>query len=412
MPSLDTYKRMKGNASAIGQVHKNQSDQVMEMTWYTDLATRTCYLYDYWHDDFKDQLRDLRPEIDKKKIPISLKYLANSSQTYDKDYVTYHIQMKPSQECNVPYYDEYFGKRYNGIFPLGLFVDIPDNKGKYNRWLVVNTANYYDAQFSTYEILPCDMVFNWIWKGQKIKMAGVLRSQNSYNSGIWEDYKFSSVEDQQKFVVSLNSLSEKLFYNQRMIIDTKVDVLSGSEPRAWKISKVNRISPSSLARITLAQDYFDQHRDYIEYEDETNPSTIIGMWADYWKENIIPNDLDTIPSPIIHSIITYSGVKPEVKVNGSFKKFTVTFYDDEENENEIPLINGKWEFKLGNDDASSLVEVEDKTIDPTLSDNQIKVKFIGSDEWINKNLDVWYVTDTINGSKVIKSHVTVNVIGL
>lgn len=412
MPSLDTYKRMKGNANRIGEIHKLQSDMVMEATWDTDIATKTCYLYDYWHDNFKDQLRDLHPEIDKNKIPISLKYLANSSQTYDKDYITYHIQMKPSQECNVPYYDEYFGKRYNGIFPLGLFVDIPDNKDKYNRWLVVNTANYYDAQFSTYEILPCDMVFNWIWKGQKIKMAGVLRSQNSYNSGIWEDYRFSSVEDQQKFIVSLNSLSEKLFYNQRMIIDTKVDVLSGSEPRAWKISKVNRISPSSLTRITLAQDHFDQHKDYIEYEDESDPSTIIGMWADYWIDNILPNDPNDIPSPTIHSFIAYSGVKPELKVNGSYKKFTVTFYDDEENKNKIPLIPGKWEFKIGNNDASDLIDYKDSTQDPNLSSNQIKVKFIGTDEWINNNLDIWYITNPDNKGKVVKSRVVTNIVGL
>ena len=189
MPSLDTYKRLHSGVNRIGELHKQQADNIMEMTWDNDLSTKTCYLYDYWHDDYKDQLRDLRPEIDKNKIPISIKYLANSSQTYDKDTITYHLQMRPSQERNIPYYEEFFEKRYNAIFPLGLFIDIPDNKGKYNRWLIVNTANYYDVQFSTYEILPCDHVFNWIWKGQKIKMAGVLRSQNSYNSGIWTDYK-------------------------------------------------------------------------------------------------------------------------------------------------------------------------------------------------------------------------------
>lgn len=198
MPSLDTYnKRYKTNLginkNTIGQMHKKQSDIIMEGSWDRDIASKICYLYDYWHDEYRDQLKNLNPEKDKNKIPISLKYLANSSQTYDKDYVTYHIQMKPSQECNVPYYKEFFEQRFNGIFPLGLYIDIPNNKDKYDRWLVVNTANYYDAQFSTYEILPCDYVFNWVWKGQKIKMAGVLRSQNSYNSGIWQDYRITSV---------------------------------------------------------------------------------------------------------------------------------------------------------------------------------------------------------------------------
>ena len=45
----------------------------------------------------------------------------------------------------------------------------------------------------------------------------------------------------------MNKDTETLFYNHRMIIDTKVD----SEPRAWLISKVNRISPNGICRVTL-----------------------------------------------------------------------------------------------------------------------------------------------------------------
>jgi len=41
--------------------------------------------------------------------------------------------------------------------------------------------------------------------------------------------------------------TETLFYNHRMIIDAKVE----TEPRAWLISKINRISPNGICRITL-----------------------------------------------------------------------------------------------------------------------------------------------------------------
>jgi hypothetical protein len=47
--------------------------------------------------------------------------------------------------------------------------------------------------------------------------------------------------------------TETLFYNIRMIIDAKVE----TEPRAWLISKVNRISPNGICRVTLTQDNFD-----------------------------------------------------------------------------------------------------------------------------------------------------------
>jgi len=41
-----------------------------------------------------------------------------------------------------------------------------------------------------------------------------------------------------------------------MIIDSNLYNVD-SEPRAWLISKVNRISPDGIVRVTLAQDLFD-----------------------------------------------------------------------------------------------------------------------------------------------------------
>ena len=94
-------------------------------------------------------------------------------------------------------------------------------------------------------------------------------------------YKIQSVEDQQKLAVPMTRDTETLFYNVRMLVDTKVD-----NPRAWLISKVNRISPNGICRITLAQDIFDQHTDYIEKDKNGD---IIGMWANYYKSNIYKN---------------------------------------------------------------------------------------------------------------------------
>ena len=56
MPSLQTARRVanaKNNeAKTIGQIYKEQSDWAMEQTFENDIATRTCYIYDYFHDDF------------------------------------------------------------------------------------------------------------------------------------------------------------------------------------------------------------------------------------------------------------------------------------------------------------------------------------------------------------------------
>lgn len=379
MPSLNLYKKMMG-APTVGRVLKNQSDMVMEATWDNDVSTHTCYLYDYWHDDHKTQLKNIHPEDDPNKVAISLKVRNSSQQTYAKDVVTHHIQMKPSQEINVDYYQDFFGDRYSAEFPVGMYLDIPDEKGIYRRWLVVGLANFFVNQFPTYEILPCDYVFNWIYNGQKIKMAGVLRSQSSYNQGTWLDYKVETIEDQQKFILPLNSLSEKIYYNQRFIIDTKVDIFNGAEPRAWRITKVNRINANGTGLFTCAQDQFVQHKDFIEYEDINNPSTLIGMWADYYSSSTEPVDSEQPLQKVSSVKITYSG-KAEIKVGGSFKTFNLNFSDGVE-------LSGVWKFEVNGEDISHLVTI--KTVDST----QIKVRFDGDEDYMGKTMIVSYVTET------------------
>lgn len=54
----------------------------------------------------------------------------------------------------------------------------------------------------------------------------------------------------------MNKDTETLWYNTRMLIDSKI-YSNDSEPRAWLISKVNRISPNGVCRVTLTQDTFD-----------------------------------------------------------------------------------------------------------------------------------------------------------
>lgn len=97
MPSFETFKKVNGGKT-IGQNHKAESDMIMEATWEHDIGQRVAYFYDYSHDNYPTQLNDLHPEKDKNKIPISIKYLANSSQTLSKDAVSYHLQLRPSQD--------------------------------------------------------------------------------------------------------------------------------------------------------------------------------------------------------------------------------------------------------------------------------------------------------------------------
>jgi len=381
MPSISEYRRMAlQKGSYNGQVRKYEADAITESTWYNDQATRTCYLFDYEHDPQPLQMNDLTPDPTM-QVAVDLKYIVYSSQTYAKDAITYHIQFKPSedgQDSIVPYYEELFKRRYDASFPCGLYVLIPDNHGVYNKWLIVDTANYNDPQFSTYEVLRCDKVFQWIFQNMKYQMCGVLRSQNSYNSGIWIKYDIEKVEDQSVFILPLTRWTENLFYNTRMIIDNKVL----TEPRAWKITKVNRLDANGLTKITLAQDRFDPHKDYIELDSSGN---VIGMWADYFTEGQLePTEPEEQPTGV-HSTITYSGKTPDIKVNGSYKKLTVTFYDEE---TEItPLVNS-WSYAIKDGDIITPIVDTTDILDIVVDGTQIKVKFIGEDSYLGKILVV------------------------
>ncbi len=212
-------------------------------------------------------------------------------------------------------------------------------------------------------------------------------------SGLWLDYKIQSVEDQQKMALPMSSITETLTYNHRLIVDSRL-YNEDSQPRAWLISKTKRISPNGIVIVTMAQDTFDEHNDYIEKDENGN---IVGMWASYFNSNIEPTpvipDEETTPlqPSSITSTITCSG-KPQFKVGGSAKTFTITFNDEDGNvisDHDL----GSWQFKFGDTLApSELFEIT------SLDDGRIKVKFLGDDSYIGKILTVTNTYDDVTSS--------------
>ena len=161
-----------------GRARKKISDDIMLNTWWQDIQAQTAYIYDYYHDLKSDEalmLNDLHPAEDPQKTALPIKFIRHAKQTYDKDQVTFWLQMQPGQECNLDYYNEMFIKRYNAIFPIGLYVDIMHEDGTYNKWLIVDKANYNGNQFPTFEILRCDFVAQWIDNGRKYQEARIRR---------------------------------------------------------------------------------------------------------------------------------------------------------------------------------------------------------------------------------------------
>ena len=180
--NFDDFKAIHNGVSIPGRARKAQSDVIMKESWWQDIQSQMCYIYDYYHDQSSFEalkLNNLHPEEDEMKTPLSIKFIRHASQTYNKDQVTFWLQMQPGQECNLDYYDSVLGNRYDSIFPIGCYVDIQHEDGTYNKWLVVDKANYNGNQFPTFEILKCDFIARWVFDGHKYECPAVLRSQNS-----------------------------------------------------------------------------------------------------------------------------------------------------------------------------------------------------------------------------------------
>lgn len=190
MPSLKLVKQINAitnnNAKTLGQIYKEQSDWLMEETWEHNIQSKVCYIYDYFHDDQKDK-KDHMTYNNTTKIRIDAKFIIKSYQSINKDQVDYYIQFKPSQSIefsendDLYYFETGYRKRYGTEFPIGCYIDIPDDKNIYHKWLIClkEIAN----QFVKYLILPVNYQLMWIEKnGQeriKRKMWGVVLSQNS-----------------------------------------------------------------------------------------------------------------------------------------------------------------------------------------------------------------------------------------
>lgn len=199
----------------------------------------------------------------------------------------------------------------------------------------------------------------------------------------------------------MNRDTEHIYYNQRMIIDNKVE----TEPRAWVITKVNRISSNGVCMVTLAQDLFDPNRDFIEKDEYGN---IIGMWADYIGVNqydVKPEEMvDPRILPDYSLTLKYAGIKPVIKVRGNFKKFTAIFND--KHGNEVPnVFVDEWKVEFDGVDVTTLEDnpftIVTSNEDNTLTANQIKVK-TASDEMLGKVLTITATKDGLISSQNVE----------
>ena len=355
-----------------------------------DIQSKICYIYDFYHDD-QPRLAEGMTYDNTTKTRIDAKFIVKSYQSMDKDQVDYYIQFKPTQKTHFSegdelyYFETDYRQKYHNDNFIGLFIDIPNDENIYEKWMILRTepAN----QFPKYLILKCNYELMWIENNgtEKIKrrMWSVLKMQSSYNSGLWTDLRFTSQENQNKVWLPLNPITEKIWYTNESSKNMRVLVSSFTDNAiAWQISKVENAQPLGIQKLTLYQDFFDQHRDYIEKDTDGN---IIGMWASYFDSEIAPTDPSTPTTPPSSITARISASTSTIKVGGSYKNLTVNLFNDsnEDITTEYADATFTWTCFIDNEDWTDKVTWRAST-----EYNQKKVKFPSDASTIGKILSV------------------------
>lgn len=298
--NLQSYKkRLASQGYSAGQVRRTNSDMILLNSWDNDIQSKKCFIYDYYHDK------------EGEKTPVDAKYIVSQYGSLSKDQVEYHILFKPKSGCILDYYKEY-QEKYNARYPIGLYIDIPDADGVYQKWLICSSDN--EQQFVKHSILPCNYEFKWIHDGEKYSMWGVARMRNSYNSGLWTDYATTVVENQDQIWLPMNDISAKLYYGHRMIISALIE-----KPITWQISKVENVHPFGLNKLTVAQDKFNTQTDYVNFETGE-------MYADYYQNQVEPEQHMEY-TPNYFAKIKVHGKDNKIKVPNYRKKLSLEFDD-------------------------------------------------------------------------------------
>lgn len=157
-------ERMRSRGNSLGQYTVNKSNLLMDHTFTRDPNYRVANLYD----------RDMNLLEDN----VDIKFQSNVKVTLAKDQVEYNVQFRPGFHPEKEYTCE------DGKERLGFYIDIPNNLGDMERWIILSKN---DRNFTRYVVLKCNWTFKFVAGGKIYSILGVLRSANNYNSGVWSD---------------------------------------------------------------------------------------------------------------------------------------------------------------------------------------------------------------------------------
>lgn len=296
---LDAFKtRMDRLGKYQGNAYLQNADMITNETFMRDPAYREVFV------------THTPSHIELQKMDAKLKI--HTSRSISGDNEDYYLQLRPHVRI-----------------PIGSYVDIPDDEGKLQRWLVVEKDNR--PQFPMYYVLKCNWTLKWYVNEKVYKCLGVLRTQNSYNSGLWQDYLVESVENQNKIWLPTTPYTQTLNYGQFVLMNDDGRAI----PLRWKVSKIEDLQPQGLTKVTFTQEMTSLHTDCAKFgiadwckcEDHTTTKSEVCKYCREKEPCYIDAGLEMPEIEYPHGRILYNGKDSTLRVGGSSKVFTVEFWD-------------------------------------------------------------------------------------
>lgn len=192
----------------------------------------------------------------------------------------------------------------------------------------------------------------------------------------------TSTENQKKCFLPLNPITEKIWYTNDNTQNMRVLVGALTEkPVAWTISKVENANELGIQMLTLYQDFFNEHTDYVNLETGE-------MYADYYDSDITPTD-PTEPTPTPSSNYgTITASTSTIKIGGSYKTLTATVFDESGTAITDTYSDADFEWHCSIDGVDFTNNTDIITWLNGTTFNKQKIKFSNDRSYLEKILEV------------------------
>ncbi len=233
--SLSAYrKRITSNGiTTVPEAIRNDSEAIMLASWYNSSTVLHCKLYRHKKGTFGSEYEWIADE--------DVRFTRVENQNVKSNEIDFRIQFKPRV-------------RYD----IGTYIDIPDETGKMQRWLICHKDN--EMPFTRYHVLRCNYLFKWVYENHVWQSFGVQRGINSYSSGQKKGERFSYLSDLNGLWLPTDEVSCTMEFDTRIIIGDP----NRKKPIVWKVSSIEECQPEGVSKFTLMQDFYNALTDYDE----------------------------------------------------------------------------------------------------------------------------------------------------